>query len=173
MEQSYLDWRQDDARLNRAEAWPASRFPDATYHYFRDCGCLVCALAVMLRHCSAETETDEALFDPWVLNQRLVECGAFDSSADLELDRIGRLYPLEYVGEVPYARDELAKAARDGSPCLVTVPGNRARRHFTTLLRVLGDDALVYDPLCGTARLGSYDRPCEIRVFRFTEGQVR
>ena len=173
MAQPYLNWRQDDARVNQAEAWPASRFPDATYHYFRDCGCLVCALAVMLRRCSLETESDEDLFNPWTLNQRLVDCDAFDSAADLELESVSRLYPLEYVGKVPCTHDALAKVATDGSPCLVAVPGKKASKHFTTLLRVLEDDAEIYDPLVGVARLSSYDRPHELRVFRFAEGTER
>ncbi len=173
MVQPYLRWRQDDARLNQAEAWPTSSFPNATYHYFRDCGCLVCALAVMLRHCSLEKESDEGIFDPWVLNQRLVDCGAFDSAADLELESVGRLYPLEYVGKVPCTHDALAKVATDGSPCLVAVPGKKASKHFTTLLRVLKSDAKIYDPLEGVARLSSYDQPHELRVFRFAEGTER
>ena len=172
MGHSYLDWRQDDVCLNRTEAWPAVLFPDATYHYFRDCGCLVCALAVMLRHYGAEAETNDALFNPWVLNQRLIACEAFDSAADLELNHIDRLYPLEYVGQMPYTRSALARIAKSGSPCLITVPGKKAKRHFTTLLHVLEDDAVLYDPVCGEARLGTYNRVCEIREFRFARGPV-
>ena len=167
MTHSYLDWKQDDARLNRAEAWPASLFPDATYHYFRDCGCLVCALAVMLRHCGAEEEEDEGLFNPWVLNARLINCGACDSAADLELGGVNRLYPLEYAGSVPYSWDALAMTVERGLPCLVAVPGNKAAKHFTTLLDVLEDDAVLFDPSCGERRLSSYDLVCEIRVFEY------
>ena len=98
MKRSYNHWRQKELRFNRAEAWPAERFPDADYRYFRDCGCLVCALAVMLRHSGTEKEEDESLFDPWILNKRLIDCGAFTPAADLELFCISRLYPLEYVG---------------------------------------------------------------------------
>lgn len=173
MEKPYLNWRQDDAFLNQAQAWPAALFPRATYHYFRDCGCVVCALAVMLRHCGAETESDEKLFNPWVLNQRLIDCGAFDSAADLQLECVGRLYALEYVGKVPCTADALAGLASSGALCLVTVPGKKAKWHFTALLRVLEDDAVLYDPNVGKARLSSYDGPLEIRVFRFTEGQLR
>ena len=166
MGQAYGNWRQDDPLLNRAEAWPASLFPAAEYRYFRDCGCLVCALAVMLRRYGIEEESDGDLFNPWVLNQRLVDCGAFTPEADLELSDIGRLYPLEYLGAVPYSREALVQVAEGGLPCLVTVPGDHADVHFTALLQVLPDDADVFDPLCGEKRLGSYGRVCEIRAFR-------
>ena len=165
MDQAYKEWRQDDPRYNRSEAWPASLFPAAEYRYFRDCGCLVCALAVMLRHFGIEEEVDEGLFNPWVLNERLIECGAFSPEADLELSDINRLYSLEYLGSVPYARAALIQVAEKGLPCLVTVPGDNSFAHFTTLLEVLHDDAVVYDPLCGEKKLSSYGRAYEIRVF--------
>ena len=168
MGQAYGNWLQDDPLFNLSEAWPASLFPAAEYRYFKDCGCLVCALAVMLRHCGIEGEEDEALFNPWVLNQRLIECGAFTPEADLELSDIGRLYPLEYLGAVPYSREALAQIAEYGRPCLVTVPGDKATMHFTALLQMLPDDAMVFDPCCGENLLGTYDRVFEIRVFRPT-----
>ena len=166
MGQAYRNWRQGDPCLNQSEAWPASLFPAAEYRYFRDCGCLVCALAVMLRHYGIEREADESLFNPWILNQRLIDCGAFSPEADLELYDISRLYPLEYLGEAPYSREVLVQVAEGSLPCLITVPGDHADVHFTTLLQVLPHDAEVFDPLCGEKRLGSYDRICEIRAFR-------
>ena len=166
MEEAYKNWRQDDPRYNMTEAWPAQQFPTAKYRYFRDCGCLVCALAVMLRHNGIEKTEDENLFNPWILNTRLIDCGAFLPDADLELLDISSLYPLEYVGAQPYSRDALVQIAKTGSPCLITVPGNNAYTHFTALYCVLQDDAMVYDPICGEKMLSSYDRICEIRVFR-------
>ena len=174
MDRSYMNWRQGDPRFNREEAWPAQQFPDADYRFFRDCGCLVCALAVMLRHCGMEAAEDESLFDPWILNRRLIGCGAFSSSADLDLAGIGKLYPLAYLGALPYSREALVRTGGMGLPCLVTVPGAKADRHFTALCRILPDDAVVYDPLCGERRLSSYHRVCEIRVFRpWEEGGSR
>ena len=89
-------WRQDAPWLNEAEAWPKALFPDAEYHSFRECGCLVCALAVMLKSSGLENASEEARFNPWVLNQRLITCGAFTPAADLELENVRKLYPLEY-----------------------------------------------------------------------------
>ena len=123
----------------------------------------------MLRHTGFETETDESLFDPWILNRRLIECGAFTPAADLELSEISRLYPLEYAGCAAYTRDTLTRTADSGRPCLVTVPGVNAPRHFTALLRLTPHDAVVLDPLCGEKKLSEYDRVCELCLFRPTE----
>lgn len=166
MNREYLDWRLDDPRLNHTEAWLADRFPAAKFRYFRECGCLVCALAVMLRHHGIEETEDEDRFNPWILNTRLIDCGAFDAAADLELLDIRRLYPLEYLGDMPYSWEALARAAEQGLPCLITVPGKNAELHFTTLCRMLEDDAVVYDPCCGERRLSTYDEICEIRTFK-------
>lgn len=129
----------------------------------------MCSLAVMLRDCCVESEQDETLFNPWVLNQRLIDCGAFSSAADLELSDIRKLYPLEYLGEVPYSGTAMDAVKRNGLPCLITMPGNNAARHFTSLLDVMDDDALVFDPCAGERRLSTYDRICEMRLFAITE----
>ena len=165
-ERTYIRWRQTEPRFNRVEAWPAERFPNVDYRYFRDCGCLVCALAVMLRHSGTEKEEDESLFDPWILNKRLIDCGAFTPAADLELSCISRLYPLEYVGPIPYTREALVRIMERGLPCLVTVPGEHGARHFTAPLFTMPDDVIVFDPLIGERRLNAYKRICEIRVFQ-------
>ena len=154
---------QTDPRLNEGEAWPAERFPEARYHWFRDCGCLVCALSALLRHHGLETSET---FSPWELNRRLIDAGGFTPAADLRIGSISRLYPLEYREPVPYSREELVRIAGQGFPCLVTVPGVRGERHFLALLRLLPEDALVFDPLTGLRRLGEYPRVCEIRWFR-------
>ena len=166
MEEAYNNWKQTNPGLNKEEAWPAQQFPDAEFHYFRDCGCLVCALAVMLRHYGIEKTADEKLFNPWILNSRLIGCGAFNSAADLELSDISKLYPLEYEGSVDYSGTALTKIAESGMPCLITVPGVNADRHFLVLYHLLPDDAVVFDPMYGEKRLSTYDRICEIRMFR-------
>lgn len=170
MENTYLNWLQTDSRFNGEEAWPRELFPDADFTFFRDAGCLVCALAVMLRHAGFEKETEESLFNPWILNRRLIDCGAFTSAADLVLSEVSRLYPLEYAGRVPYTRDALTRAAESGQLCLITVPGVNAARHFTALLCLTPDDGVVFDPLCGEKKLSGYDRVCEICLFRPTKG---
>lgn len=121
---------------------------------------------MMLRHYGIEKAEDESLFNPWVLNQRLIDCGAFYPTANLELARIDRLYPLEYLGAVPYVRDTLVQLAQDGLPCLITVPGVNASRHFTALYALTEDDVVVMDPLFGERSLSSYEQVHDIRVFR-------
>ena len=169
MENAYSKWRQTDPRFNKAEAWSAQQFPDAEFRFFRDAGCLVCALAVMLRHRGIEKDADEARFNPWILNEKLISCGAFTPAADLELSCVNRLYRLVYLGEIPYSRESLVQIVDKGLPCLVTVPGKNAEKHFLALLSLLPDDAVVYDPLSGEKLLGMYDWICGIRVFRPVE----
>ena len=169
MEHNYKKWRQTDPRFNLSEAWPEQQFPDAEYRYFRDCGCLVCSLAVMLCHYGIEKTSDENIFSPLILNQRLIDHGAFSPAADLELTDIKKLYPLEYLGAVPYSPNTLADVAENGLPCLITVPGINSDKHFTALYHVISGDAAVYDPLCGEKKLSSYNRIYEIRVFQKTE----
>jgi len=163
--EAYRSWNQDLPWLNEEEAWPAALFPDAQYHYFADCGCLVTSLAVMLRRFRIEPETDEALFNPWILNRRLIEAGAFFPSADLDLRRISRLYPLEYDGQIPYSRETLVRLWETGNPFLVTVPGVRAPRHFIAPDQLTEDDLTVFDPLWPKKRLSEYETVCELRVF--------
>ena len=165
MPQTYLEWLQTDPCFNRVEAWSEEQFPAASYRFFRDAGCLVCSLAVMLRHYGIEPAVQEGSFDPWILNRRLIECDAFSPAADLELSRINRLYPLEYLGAVPYSGNALKRFAENGFPCLITVPGEKAERHFTALLAMLPDDAIVFDPVRGEKRLSTYELLCEIRLY--------
>jgi len=162
MKAKYDDCLQTAPQLNLAEAWPASRFPDAEYRYFRDCGCLVCALTVLLR----QSGLADAALDPWVLNRRLIACGAFTPAADLELEYVERLYPLVYLGAEPWSREGLCRAAEKGEPCLITLPGVHAENHFTALLCLTPDDALLFDPLYGEKRLSTCGRVCGIRRFR-------
>lgn len=162
---NYEGWRQDNPRLNEVEAWPKGQFPKADHTRFRECGCLVCSLAVLLRHYRIEKTAEEELFNPWILNQRLIKCGAFTPEADLELEDIRKLYPLKYTGSVPYSREALREAVEEGSLCLITVPGIHAEKHFTALLRLTPDDAVVFDPLCGEKKLSEYDEVREIRRF--------
>ncbi len=162
---TYENWLQTAPWLNCEEAWPARLFPDAEYRYFRDCGCLVCALTVMLRHGDIEKEEDKSLFNPWILNERLIDCGAFTSDADLELAYINRLYPIKHLGEFSYSREELVHLMEWDFPCLVTVPGSNAERHFIVPLFTVTEDVIVFDPLCGEKRLSTYNRICGIRRF--------
>ncbi|MCR4611746.1 MAG: hypothetical protein K5644_07590 [Lachnospiraceae bacterium] len=167
MNDLYMDWIQTNRNFNDKEAWSKEKFPDASYRYFEDAGCLVCSLAVMLRHYGIEKMNLGRRFNPWILNERLIECGAFSSAADLDLNYISRIYPLEYLGEIPYSYNELLKCVKRNLMCLITVPGEKAKRHFMTLLELNSyQDATVFDPMYGIKSIITYKRICEIRVFR-------
>ena len=163
---NYKTWLQKEPRFNEEEAWPKSVFPDAEYTRFRDCGCLVCSLAVLLRHSGIEKTEEEELFNPWILNRRLIACGAFTPAADLELNDIQKLYPLQYMGAVPYSQQTLYQLTENDLLCLITVPGIRSDSHFLALLCILPEDALVFVPLLGERKLSDYAKICDIRAFR-------
>ena len=165
-EQNYRSWRQADPGYNQEEAWPASLFPGADFHYFKECGCLVTSLAIMLRHYGIETETDESRFNPWILNQRLIKAGAFTRYANLQIKRIDRLYPLDYIGPIPYSREAVVSASQEGSPFLVAVPGVRGERHFIVPDYLTEDDLAIIDCAWHKKYLSAFDRIMEIRLFR-------
>ena len=163
-------WRQDNPRWNRVEAWPKALFPYARFSLFRDSGCLVCSLALLLRRCGLETSET---FSPWELNRSLQAIGAFSPEADLYISRIRGLYPLEYQDPVPYSREALERIAGNGFPCLLTVPGHNAERHFLCLLRLTPEDADIFDPAAGERKLSSYPKVLEIRWFRLPDGRTQ
>ncbi len=171
--QTYRKWRQDNPALNEKEAWPGSRFPDTEYHMFSEKGGLVTAFAIMLRHFSIEKETDEKLFNPWILNQRLIACGAFDSRAGLNLRDINRLYPLDYSGTMAYSRENLQAVWETGQPFLIVVAGDQGERHFLVAEEMAEDDLVVMDPQGAGRYLSDYDQVMELLVFwRSDEGMM-
>ena len=164
---TYKNWRQTDPRFNQEEAWPADLFPKAQYRYFEETGCLLCSLAIMLRQYNIETETDEKVFNPWILNKRLVDVGAFTPAADLVIADINKLYPLYYVGQIPFSRKALLRLLETGNPFLITVNGVRGVRHFVVLDQVTEEDIIIIDPLEGPRSLGDFERVYELRVFLY------
>ena len=168
----YNHFLMSDPRYNEREAWPREQFPDADYTYMKDCGCLICSLAVLLCCHGIETETDEARFNPWILNERLIACGAFYPSGNLEMDDVSRLYPVEYCGPEDYSMELLAERVREGRLCMVTVPGKKGELHFMAVLRMIEKDAVtdavIFDPEMGERLLSEYDRVTMIRTYRIS-----
>ena len=67
----FRTWTQDDCRYNLVEAFDAKNYPDATLRYLKDMGCLIIALAIMLRRFGIEKESDYNKFNPYIfLNAR-------------------------------------------------------------------------------------------------------
>lgn len=164
---SYRNWKLNDPELNREEAWPLSLFPDSEDHYFSESGCAVCSLAIMLRHFGIEPETDPGKFNPWILNQRLIKCRAFDSEGDLFFSDIINLYPLEYTGKIQYSREKLVEVYNTGEPFLLVVLSSTPRRHFIVPDLLTEDDLKIID--CGIDNneyLSQFEDVFEIRTFR-------
>lgn len=162
----YKKWKQTDAAFNEEQAWPASLFPDATYRYFSECGCVVTALSIMLRHFNIEQQADPTKFNPWILNERLIHCGAFDAAADLVLPDIDMLYDLEYAGAIVYSRESIIRIFQSGEPFLITVPGTNAPKHFIAPDALTEDDVAVIDSASEKRFLSEYDKVLELRLFR-------
>ena len=161
----YRTWRQNDPRYNKEEAWDSSEFPDATYNYFREAGCLVLALAIMLRHFGIENETDESKFNPYILNERFKEVGAFSSSADLMLDYINKLYPLEWAGFTHYTTAKMISYYQSKQPFLITVPGINAANHFIIPDEMADGNLKVIDNAFHKEWITDYDKVYNIYIF--------
>ena len=165
-DQIYRTWNQNDPAFNREEAWPAAQFPDSTFHFFHESGCLITSLAIMLRHYGIEKETDPARFNPWILNQKLIRNGLLDSMADLHLYRIREVYPLEYVDSLPFTWEDMRELYLKGDPFLITVPGFRAARHFIVPDHLTETDMGIIDCAWGYEYLSEFDIVHELRIFR-------
>ena len=163
---NYRNWRVDDPRFNEKEAWPSSMFPEADYHYFRDCGNIICAVAMMLRHNHIEEEVDEDKFNPFILNERLIKCHAFFPNADLNLFHINRLYPIEYYDKVPYEREILEGLVRIGSYCIIAAESDDGREACLVLDSLTREDVKVIDTRRGDRLLSEYKAVHYIRYFR-------
>ena len=165
-EEAYREWVQSDPAYNQTPAWPKEHFPKAKYQYFKECGCFITSLAIMLRRFEIEKETDTTKFNPRILNDRLIDCGAFDSAADLDLSYICKLYPLVYEGEIPYTREAMVRLFDSSEPFFITVPGVCGARHAVVPDALLKDDAAVIDCAWQKERLSDFDRILELRIFR-------
>ena len=118
------------------------------------------------RGSEAEEENDENRFNPWILNNRLIEAGAFNRAADLRLWSINRIYPLDYLGQIPYSEEIMLNLCRMDYPFLITVTGVKDPRHFLAPYKLTGDDMIVIDPAAGKRCLSEFENICELRMFR-------
>lgn len=168
--QIYRTWNQDDPAFNKEEAWPAALFPDSSYHFFHECGCLITSLAIMLRHYDIEKETDPARFNPWILNQKLIRKGLLDSMGDLHLYRIQEVYPLEYVDAIPFTWEDMRELCHEGYPFLITVPGVLGERHFVVPDHLTDTDLAIIECAWGKKYLSEFDVIHELRTFRRLTG---
>ena len=163
----YREWTQLSEKFNKTEAWQEDLFPDAQYRFMKEAGCLIVSLAIMLRRFGIETEDNEELFNPMILNERLIAVGAFDAAADLYLKHINKLYALDYIGSMGYSDERLQMLIQRGNPFLIAVSGVRGDRHFVAFDGFCDDgDIAVLDPARRAERLSDYNTVLELRVFR-------
>lgn len=162
---SVLRWQVWDPQFNREEAWPGSEFPEATFHFMKESGCLVTSLATALRLHGIETEEEEDRFNPWIFTQELKQRKAFTPAADLNLHALQDLYPLQYVAEEPYSAERLAERMEQGEVCLLRVPGVHGVYHFVVPVRLADGDVEIIDSGWDYDRLSRFSKVFSILRF--------
>ncbi|MDO5131927.1 MAG: polysaccharide deacetylase family protein [Eubacteriales bacterium] len=150
---------------NREDSTSENQYSLAETRYFREGSGLVYALAGMLYLQGLEPEAGETTFNPWILNQRLAEAGAFSATGNLSLSLLYRLYPLVYHGDIPYARESLQFLLGKEISCLLLFAREHEYGRFLAVIDLTEEDVLVFDPSAGVRFLSEFDEVCEIRVF--------
>lgn len=165
----FRTWRQDDSRYNMTQAFDEEHYPDAQYRYIKDSGCLIVALAIMVRMYGLEKEADYQKFNPWIFLQRAKAAGCFTKSADFILADITKLYPLEQFECVPYSRQAMIESRQNGYASILMVPGIHGPYHYVVPDQILPDDVSVIDNMFGKTRVSQYEKVFYIVHFRRIE----
>ena len=161
----YKKWRQDDPEYNQTVAWPEFEYPDAKLHSFAECGCLVTALAIMLRKHNRIPKDEIQEFTPRTFCDRLKIFKVFDSAGNLcSFLPIEYLYRIKYVGSQDYSYETLKTDASDGM-VLLKVKGNNAPFHFICLDKLTSNDAVIIDSASDKSHLSEFDEVYEILKF--------
>ena len=165
----YTQWRQGDSEWNQAQAWPASQYPDATMRYMSQAGCLVCSVAMLLRHYNVVTESDVNKFNPWICNEKLKSVGAFDSAADMYWSGPQKAYPgFVYIGVASYSQSKLVDLYSQGYACIVKVSGSGGYYHYVAVRNAGSSGVTIMDPGWGYTSLSSFASKYEIYYYRAT-----
>ena len=165
-------WQCWDEKYNREIAWPEEEYPYAKLRIMYKGGCLVTAMATLLRHHGIEDEIREELFDPWILNEKLKTNKAFTLAADLELNIFKDLYSLDYVEEIPYSKEKLASLLSENAICLVKVPGHNDKYHFVVPTKAVKDDFEVIDCGADHGLLSEFSKVYTIRTFKIADNKT-
>lgn len=154
-------------KWNNAEAWPASEYPNAKYHYMHEAGCYVTTIAMLLRHYDVVTDTNVNDFNPWICNIALGKAGALDSKADMIPANIKNAYPgFVYAGSVEYSDSNLVSLFNQGYACVVKVQ-NGENEHFVAVKTATDVDNIeIMDPGPDNTSLSHYGGGLEIFYFR-------
>lgn len=166
MEANYRLWRQYDDEWNQKEAWPEAEFPHAKSRYMKKTGCFITSMAILLRLYNIEKETDPNLFNPLILCKNMQKIGAYDCFADIRPESFSRLYPIEYLGSIPYSYTKLVELLKQEQPCLVMVPGLSEPFHYIVPDAVLNNDVKICDPGFDKEYLSDFSKIFYIVMFR-------
>lgn len=166
METDYRLWRQYDDEWNQEEAWPEPQYPYATSRYMRKSGCFITSVAIMLRRYNIEQEKDPQRFNPLLLVKKMEEAGAYDLFADMYPEAISRLYPIEYLGTVPFSYQKLTEWMAKEEPCLVMVPGVSGPYHYVVPDEMDDRGVKICDPGFANEYLSEFDTAHYIVLFR-------
>ena len=162
----YRTWRQYDYRYNKTEAWPEKDFPDTSFRYIKNIGCFVTSMAVMLRHFGIEKEAHFEKFNPWIFFERTKKAGFYNSYAEFDPYRISELYPIEYVGDIPYSREKLTECFEGGYACMISVPGIHGIYHYIVPEKITDNDVRIIDCGWDCEYLSEFSEVCDIVLFR-------
>lgn len=122
-------WKQYDIILNEKAAWEKEKFPNAQYHYFKECGCFVTSIANLLIKYNLESNS----FSPWTLNEKLKKIGGFSDAADLYANAIEKLYPINYCGREKYTKERALELLDKGYACILVVRGVNYPLHYVLM----------------------------------------
>ena len=165
----YTQWRQGDAEWNQAEAWPASQYPQASSHYMSEAGCLVCSVAMLLRHYNVVTESNVNKFNPWICNEALKAAGAFTPAADMYWDGPEKAYPgFVYIDCISYSENQLISLYQQGYACIVKVNGSGGYYHYVAVRSASISGISIMDPGWGRTSLSEFSDKYEIYYYKVT-----
>lgn len=162
----FRTWTQDDCRYNLVEAFDAENYPDADLRYLRDMGCLIIALAIMLRRFGIEKESDYSKFNPYIFFERAKSAGCFDKSGNFILPEFSKLYPMEQFECVPYSAEAMKDSFEKGYASVLMVQGRNAPYHYIVPDKILENDVSVIDNKFGRTLASQYEKVYYIVNFR-------
>lgn len=166
MEADYRLWRQYDENWNQIEAWPEKDFPYAKLRYMRSGGCFITSMAIMLRMYGIEQEADPQLFNPLILCLKMQKIGAYSQYAYVIPEHFSRLYPIDYLGSVPFSSDKLDEYMEKKLPCLIMVPGELEPYHYVVPDTKEGNRIKICDPGWAKEYLDEFPKQYYIVLFR-------
>lgn len=165
-DKNYRTWKQYDERYNQKEAWDAKNFPDAKFRYLKDNGCFLVSIAIMLRHFGIEKESDFTKFNPWIFYERAKAQKCISTAANFDPCSIERLYPVEYLGDISYSRENLIQSLKDGCICLLEVAGKNWPIHYIVPYEILKDDISIMDPGSSREYLSQFEKVFTVVRFK-------